>query len=99
MNPLKSPTSYRQHIEQIFGKKGTPKRDEFDKKSLKFKLGVLFNIARKKEKISKEDIVKRTNTKPELITKIELGLEDITLSKHRQLVEVGLQKKLNVTIE
>ena len=53
----------------------------------------------KKEKISKEDIAERTNTKLELISKIELGLVDITLSKFRQLVEVGLQKKLNITIE
>ena len=37
MNPLKTPTSYKQHIEDRFGRKGTPKRDEFDKKSLKFK--------------------------------------------------------------
>jgi HTH-type transcriptional regulator/antitoxin HipB len=99
MNPLKTPTSYKQHINDRFGRKGTPKRDEFDKKSLKFKLGVLFNTTRKKEKISKEDIAERTNTKLELISKIELGLVDITLSKFRQLVEVGLQKKLNITIE
>lgn len=99
MNPLKTPTSYKQNIEDRFGRKGTPKRDEFDKKSLKFKLVVLFNAIRKKEKISKLDIAERTNTKLELISKIELGLADITLSKYRQLVEVGLHKKLNITIE
>ena len=46
MNPLKTPTSYKQHIEDRFGRKGTPKRDEFDKKMTFSQIPEAQNLAR-----------------------------------------------------
>ena len=86
-------------LEENYGQKGTEARDKFEANSLAFRLGEMLKEARKEANLTQEELAKRTGTKKSYISRIERGLSDIQLSTYRKLVEIGLGKHLNITIQ
>ena len=81
-----------------YGLKGTPSRDEYDARSLAFRLGVMLKEARKDAKLTQSELARRTGTKKSYISRIERGKSDIQMSTFYKLIEVGLGKQLNISI-
>lgn len=92
-------TSVEELFEAQFGKKGTPTRDQFDADSLAFRLGVMLKEARKEANLTQEQLAAKTGTKKSYISRIERGLSDIQMSTYKKLIEIGLGKSLNITIQ
>ena len=82
-----------------YGKKGTPKRDKYDADSLAFRIGVMLQEARKSAKMTQQELAEKTGTKKSYISRIERGKSDIQVSTYHKLVELGLGKKLQITIQ
>ena len=82
-----------------YGKKGTPKRNKYDADSLAFRIGVMLQEARKSAKMTQQELAEKTGTKKSYISRIERGKSDIQISTYRKLVELGLGKKLRITIQ
>jgi HTH-type transcriptional regulator/antitoxin HipB len=81
-----------------YGEKGSTERDKFDADSLAFRLGVMLREARKEAKVTQEELARRTSTKKSYISRIERGQSDIQISTYFKLIEIGLGKRLNITI-
>ncbi|MBN1598343.1 MAG: helix-turn-helix transcriptional regulator [Bacteroidales bacterium] len=54
--------------------------------------------ARKEANITQQELAKRTGTKKSYISRIERGQSDIQISTYYKLIEIGLGKKLNISI-
>lgn len=91
-------TDFEDILIEKYGEKGTVRRDKYDVESLAFRLGVMLKEARKKANLTQEELAMRTGTKKSYISRIERGLSDIQISTYHKLIELGLGKKLNISI-
>ena len=95
---MKNVKSFEELLTEKYGEKGSLSRDKFDADSLAFRLGVMLKEARKESKMTQEELAARTGTKKSYISRIERGLSDIQISTYYKLIEIGLGKKLNISI-
>jgi HTH-type transcriptional regulator/antitoxin HipB len=95
---MRSLTDFEDLLKEKYGEKDSPSRDQFDADSLAFRLGVMLKEARREAKITQEQLAERTGTKKSYISRIEKGQSDIQLSTYHKLIEVGLEKHLNISI-
>lgn len=91
--------SFESHLEEIYGKIGTEKRDNFEQRSKTFMIGELLKETRKSMKITQEELALKTGTKKSYISKLENGKVDAQLSTIFKLFENGLNKKLKLILE
>lgn len=95
---MKSITDFEDLLKDKYGEKGTPDRDKYDADSLAYRLGVMLREARKEAHITQEQLAEKTGTKKSYISRIERGKSDIQITTYYKLVEIGLGKRLNVSI-
>ena len=55
--------------------------------------------ARKEAKLAQKELAERTGAKKSYISRIENGRSDIQLSTFYKLIEFGLGKSLNISVE
>lgn len=96
---MKQLKSFDDLLEAKYGQKGTPLRDQYDADSLAYRLGIMLKEARKEAKLTQDELAQRTGTKKSYISRIERGLSDIQVSTYRKLIEIGLGRSLNITIQ
>ena len=77
---------------------GTEERANFEIKAKAFAIGEIIRDARKEASMTQEQLADRTGTKKSFISRIENGHSDIQLSTLYRLVEIGLGKRVNLTI-
>lgn len=95
---MKDITKFEEILTDKYGKKGTTKRDHYEMEFLAFRLGVMLKEARESAKLTQEQLAERTGTKKSYISRIERGLSDIQISTYQKLIEIGLGKRLNISI-
>jgi HTH-type transcriptional regulator/antitoxin HipB len=99
MKTIKDAKTFDELLDIKYGKVGTPKRDEFDNKSKAFMIGVLIKDARLNAKITQEELAEKTGTKKSYISRVENGKIDIQLSTLYRILEEGLGRHVNLTLE
>jgi len=92
-------TSWDDHLDQKYGKIGTPSRDKYEQEFEAFKLGVLLQEARKKKKMTQEELALRVGTTKNYISRIENDASDIRLSTLMRIINEGLGGHLKLTFE
>jgi DNA-binding XRE family transcriptional regulator len=85
-------------IEDKYGKIGTTKRTVFEYKAKAFMIGELLKDARKNAKMTQDQLAIKTGTKKSYISRLENGKIDIQLSTLYRIFEVGLGKRIIVTL-
>ncbi len=95
---MKKLMSFEDHLDKQYGKIGTEKRDKFEYDSIAFRLGEMLKEERKKAKLTQEELAKRTGTKKSYISRIESGKSDIQISTFSRIIEIGLKKRINISI-
>jgi ribosome-binding protein aMBF1 (putative translation factor) len=95
---MKNITDFEDILEKKYGKKGTTSRDEYESGALAFRIGVILKEARKKSKLTQEQLANKVGTKKSYISRIEKGQSDIQLSTFNKLIEIGLEKNLVINI-
>jgi ribosome-binding protein aMBF1 (putative translation factor) len=98
MKRSKNITTLEAHLEKRYGKIGTQKRDEFERKSKSFMIGELIKEQRRVAKLTQEALARKSRTKKSYISRIENGHSDIQLTTLFKIIEHGLGKKLTLTI-
>ncbi len=84
----------------FFGVKlSTPGREKYETDSLAFRLGVMLKEARKDAHITQKELADKIGTKKSYISRIERGKSDIQVSTYQKLIERGLGRTLNISIE
>ena len=91
--------TFSQHLEKRYGKTGTEKRTEFEIKAKSFAIGELIKEERKQANLTQEELAKKIGAKKSYISRIENGKTDIQLSTLYRLIELGLGRKINLTIQ
>ena len=89
--------SFDQLIEVEHGKIGTETRNSYEEKSQMFIISEMLKDARKKAKITQEQLAEKTGTKKSYISRIENGKGNIQLSTLIRLFELGLNKRVGLT--
>ena len=95
----KSSTTFDDHLDKRYGKKGTSSRGAFTTEYEAFKLGVLIQEERKKKQITQAELALRCGTNKAYISRIENDASDIRLSTLLRIIEKGLGGHLKLSIE
>jgi DNA-binding XRE family transcriptional regulator len=92
-------TTFNEHLDQEYGKIGTPVRDSFEQGFEAFKLGVMLQEMRKKQKMTQEQLAKKCGTTKTYISRIENDASDIRLSTLMRIIQEGLGGHLKLSVE
>lgn len=92
-------TSFEDHLEQQYGKRGTPQREAFEEGFEAFKLGVTIRQMRKENSLTQEQLAKKCGTTKTYISRIENDASDIRLSTLMRIIRDGFGKKLKLHVE
>ena len=91
-------TNFNELLERKYGKMGEPNRINFEIKAKAFAIGELIKMERKSAQITQQQLADKTGTKKSFISRIENGHTDIQLSTLYRLLEIGLGKKVSISI-
>src|SRR5260221_14153755 len=87
-----------QFVDEQYGKKGTPRRNKFEKGYQEFKMGALIQEARLEKGLTQEELAEKCGTNKAYISKVENNVKDVRISTLQRIIEVGLGGKLQVSI-
>ncbi|MFM7671443.1 MAG: helix-turn-helix domain-containing protein [Bacteroidota bacterium] len=86
-------------VDQKVGKKGTNKRDTYDRGLEAFSLGVLIHQARHEKGLTQAQLAELSGTNKSYISKLEKDLKDVRFSTLQRIVKEGLGGKLQIAIK
>lgn len=91
-------TTLSELTDKYYGKRGTAKREEFEKGYEDFKIGVLLQEARLEKGLTQEELGERAGTTKSYISKIENNVKEVRLSTLQKIIEVGLGGRVMLSI-
>ncbi|WP_078667160.1 helix-turn-helix domain-containing protein [Chitinophaga eiseniae] len=91
-------TTLDQFMDKHYGKRGTPKRDEFDAGYEIFKIGALLHEARLAKGLTQEELADKVGTTKSYISKIENDVKEVRLSTLQKIVTIGLGGQVQLSI-
>ncbi len=94
----KNLTSFADHLDQQYGKKGTPKRNVYEQEFETFKLGVLIQEMRERQNLTQDQLASKCGTTKSYISRIENNASDIRLSTLMRIIQQGLGGHLNLSV-
>ena len=84
-------------IEQEHGKIGTESRNAYEEGAQMFIISEMLKEARKKAKLTQQQLAEKAGTKKSYISKIENAKGNIQLSTLIRIFETGLNRKIGLT--
>ncbi|MEX1191396.1 MAG: helix-turn-helix transcriptional regulator [Brumimicrobium sp.] len=91
--------SWKKIKDEVYGKKGTSRRDELNRDFESFKIGLLLKKAREEQHLTQEQLAELVGKKRTYISRIENDGSNITLKTLYDIVEKGLGGKVNISIQ
>jgi len=91
--------SWKEIKDEVYGKKGTQRRDDLDRDFQSLKIGLLLREARQKKELTQEQLAQIVDKKRTYISRIENNGSNLTLRTLFEIVEKGLGGKVNISIE
>ncbi len=91
--------SWTQIKDDVYGKKGSSRRDELDREMVSFKIGLLIRQARESKKMTQEELGKVISKKRSYISRIENDGSNMNLKTLFDIVEKGLGGKVDIAIK
>lgn len=92
-------TSFDDHLDERYGKKGTSERQKFEEDFETFKIGVLIQEARKKQQLTQQQLAEKVGTTKSYISRIENNASDIRLSTLMRIIREGLGGHLKLSLD
>jgi ribosome-binding protein aMBF1 (putative translation factor) len=91
--------SWTQIKDDVYGKRGSPRRDELDREIEAFKIGILIRQARESKKMTQEELGNVISKKRSYISRVENDGSNMNLKTLYDIVEKGLGGKVSIAIE
>ena len=91
-------TSFEDHLDQQYGKVGTPEREKFEEGFEAFKLGVMIQEMRKDNGMTQEQLAEKCGTTKTYISRIENNASDIRLSTLMRIIREGFGRHLRLSV-
>lgn len=85
--------------DEVYGKKGTDRRDGLERDFESFKIGLLLKKAREEKNLTQEQLATLVDKKRTYISRIESNGSNLTLKTLYDIVEKGLGGKVKISIE
>jgi DNA-binding XRE family transcriptional regulator len=92
-------TSFADHLDQQYGKRGTVDRERFEEGFEALKLGVMLQELRKKNGMTQEELAKKCGTTKTYISRIENNASDIRLSTLMRIIREGFGRHLILSLD
>ncbi|MCG2462964.1 helix-turn-helix domain-containing protein [Flavobacteriaceae bacterium F89] len=99
MRTSKNPKSWKEHIDQKYGAIGTETREKFEEEFETFRIGALIQEARKKQKLTQQQLADKVGTTKNYISRIENNASDIRLSTLMRIIREGLGGSLKLSLD
>ncbi len=87
------------HLDQKYGKEGSPSRKQYEEDFETFKIGALIQEARRKKHLTQAELALKVGTTKNYISRIENDASDIRLSTLLRIVNEGLGGKLKFSVD
>ncbi|MFM1771376.1 MAG: hypothetical protein RLZZ71_518 [Bacteroidota bacterium] len=91
--------SWSQVKDDVFGVPGTLRRDEMERESADFVIGMHLRALREEANLTQEQFAQKVNKKRSYISRIENDVGNMTLKTLLELFEVGFGKKVTIEIK
>lgn len=99
MNKAKNKlTTFSDHLDRQYGKKGTAERERYEEGFEAFKLGVMIKELRKEQGMTQEQLAEKCGTTKTYISRIENNASDIRLSTLMRIIREGLGGNLKLSV-
>lgn len=85
--------------DNVYGEKGTKRRDELERDFEPFRIGVLLRKAREEKKLTQQQLGELVNKKRTYISRVENDGSNLTLKTLYDIVEKGFGGKVSISIE
>jgi DNA-binding XRE family transcriptional regulator len=95
----KNTRSWKEIKDDVYGKKGTSRRDELELGFESFKIGLLLKKAREDKHLTQEQLALLIDKKRTYISRIENNGSNMTLKTLFEIVEKGLGGKVSISIQ
>jgi len=99
MKKINNMTSFAEHLDEQYGKRGTAVREQYEQGFETFKLGVILQELRKEEGLTQVELAERCGTTPKYISRIENNASDIKISTLLKIFSEGLGRQLVLNVQ
>ncbi|MFT6996424.1 MAG: HTH-type transcriptional regulator/antitoxin HipB [Cryomorphaceae bacterium] len=99
MKANKKLTSFDDHLNENYGQAGTETRVKFEEEFEAFRIGILIQEARKRQKLTQQQLADKAGTTKNYISRIENDASDIRLSTLMRIIREGLGGSLKLSVE
>lgn len=94
-----STRTWKEIKDDVYGEKGTDRRDDLERDFESFKIGLLLKKAREEKHLTQEQLATLVDKKRTYISRVENDGSNITLKTLFDIVEKGFGGKVNISIE
>jgi ribosome-binding protein aMBF1 (putative translation factor) len=91
--------SWTQIKDEVYGPKGSQRRDELDREVESFKIGLMIRQARESKNMTQEELGKIISKKRSYISRVENDGSNMNLKTLFDIVEKGLGGKVDIAIK
>ena len=98
-NTNKNLTSFADHLDDQYGKRGTATREQYEEEYESFKLGAMLQELRKEQGLTQEQLAAKCGTTKTYISRIENNASDIRLSTLMRITREGLGRHLKLSVD
>ena len=91
--------TWKEIKDNVYGARGTERRDTLDRDFESFKIGLQLREAREKKHLTQEQLGELVDKKRTYISRIENNGSNLTLKTLFDIVEKGLGGKVNISID
>lgn len=99
MKTGENPKNWKEHIDKKYGEKGTESREKFEEEFDSFRIGVLIQEARKRQKLTQQQLADKVGTTKNYISRVENDASDIRLSTLMRIIREGLGGSLKLSVD
>ena len=85
--------------DEVYGRRGTIRRDNLDREVEAIKIGIIIREARLSKNMTQEQLARLISKKRSFITRIEKDGSNMNLKTLYEIVEKGLGGRVNIAIE
>lgn len=92
-------TTFADHLDEQYGKRGTPTRELYEEEFEAFKIGVMLKELRREQGLTQEQLAEKCGTTKTYISRIENNASDIRLSTLMRIFREGFGKHLKLSVD
>jgi HTH-type transcriptional regulator/antitoxin HipB len=92
-------TSFTEHLDSQYGKRGSNSREQYEQEFEAFKLGVMLQTLRKEKGLTQAELAIKCGTTKTYISRIENNASDIRLSTLMRIIQEGFGGQLKLSVD